>query len=435
MTSEKSFKPRKRANGQDLLRPSLSLEDQQIVPGTQTSVRNHSEGNQQRLFLGLLISGGLSASAQEQKAPRAILVATPHAQMQKAPRATLIATPNAQMQRPPRATLVATPTPTPAPVVVTKEDYDAIPVGRFYYFQGRLQQKMAWAKSPPSTASNVSETATPISQVAVVNTAHSSNTGPSSLLISTIDLLVLAGFLIGICIFRRASKTKSQGTNPPHGSKRAGRVYHNYDQFKAAMQRWDHSRQLFEQNEAARLEELKAQVEKAGPLSCLGCLTVIIAAVLVGAASGAGAGWGTVMCGVLVVYLLMTAEQRFRRWRNRAFFVRREFEEPEPVYQPPRQSDQPPPPGTEERQAPPRATGAARVTSMRQAYEILGLPPGRVTLEVARIAYRARMAEYHPDKVAHLGHELREVAARRALEINLAMRYVEEHTPSSGGAV
>ena len=192
---------------------------------------------------------------------------------------------------------------------------------------------------------------------------------------------------------------------------------------------------LFEQKETARLEELKVRVEKAGPLSCLGCLSVIIAAVLVGVAFGAGAGWGTVVWGVLVAYFLMAAEQRFRRWRNRAFFVRREFEEPQPVYQPPRQSDQTRPPGTEERQAPPRGTGAARVTSMRQAHEILGLPPGRVTLGVARIAYRARMAEYHPDKVSHLGQELREVAARRALEINLAMRYVEEHTASSGGAV
>jgi hypothetical protein len=123
-------------------------------------------------------------------------------------------------------------------------------------------------------------------------------------------------------------------------------LYYDYDQFKLAMQGWDRNRQVFEQNETARLEELKAQVEKAGPLSCLGCLTVVIAAVLVGVAFGAGAGWGTVMWGVLVVYLLMTAEQRFRRWRNRAFFVRREFEEPEPVYQPPRQNDQTPPPGS-----------------------------------------------------------------------------------------
>jgi hypothetical protein len=36
---------------------------------------------------------------------------------------------------------------------------------------------------------------------------------------------------------------------------------------------------------------------------------------------------------------------------------------------------------------------------------------------VARSAYPARLTEYHPDKVAHIGKELREVAARKALEI------------------
>jgi hypothetical protein len=39
-----------------------------------------------------------------------------------------------------------------------------------------------------------------------------------------------------------------------------------------------------------------------------------------------------------------------------------------------------------------------------------------------RFQSRARIAEYHPDKLAHLGQELRELAARKALEINLAMR-------------
>jgi hypothetical protein len=119
MTPEKSSKRRKRANEQDLLRTSLSLGYQQIVPTTQSSARNHSKGKWQPLVLGLLISGGLSANAQAQKAPRAALVATPNAQIQKVPRATLVATPNGQMQRAPRATLVATPSPTPAPVVVT----------------------------------------------------------------------------------------------------------------------------------------------------------------------------------------------------------------------------------------------------------------------------------------------------------------------------
>jgi preprotein translocase subunit Sec63 len=43
-----------------------------------------------------------------------------------------------------------------------------------------------------------------------------------------------------------------------------------------------------------------------------------------------------------------------------------------------------------------------------------------------RFQYRVRTTEYHPDKLAHLGQELRELAARKALEINLAMRYIEE---------
>ena len=36
---------------------------------------------------------------------------------------------------------------------------------------------------------------------------------------------------------------------------------------------------------------------------------------------------------------------------------------------------------------------------------------------MAPSAYRARLTEYHPDEVAHIGKELREVAARKALEI------------------
>jgi preprotein translocase subunit Sec63 len=40
------------------------------------------------------------------------------------------------------------------------------------------------------------------------------------------------------------------------------------------------------------------------------------------------------------------------------------------------------------------------------------------------MAYRQRMAEYHPDKVAHLGPELRELAERKATEFNLAIKYI-----------
>jgi len=48
-----------------------------------------------------------------------------------------------------------------------------------------------------------------------------------------------------------------------------------------------------------------------------------------------------------------------------------------------------------------------------------------------RFQYRARIAEYYSDKLAHLGQELRELAARKVCEINLAMRYIEAHFTGS----
>ncbi len=41
-------------------------------------------------------------------------------------------------------------------------------------------------------------------------------------------------------------------------------------------------------------------------------------------------------------------------------------------------------------------------------------------MEEIRKAYQHRIAEYHPDKVAALGAELRELAERKSKEINLA---------------
>ena len=40
--------------------------------------------------------------------------------------------------------------------------------------------------------------------------------------------------------------------------------------------------------------------------------------------------------------------------------------------------------------------------------------------EEIRAAYKARMHEYHPDKVAHLGEELQKVAHRKSVEIQQA---------------
>ncbi|MEP6820874.1 MAG: J domain-containing protein [Chthoniobacterales bacterium] len=52
-------------------------------------------------------------------------------------------------------------------------------------------------------------------------------------------------------------------------------------------------------------------------------------------------------------------------------------------------------------------------------YVVLGVPPDASKEEI-RAAYRQRMHEYHPDKVAHLGSELRSLAERKAKQLNEA---------------
>jgi Tfp pilus assembly protein PilO len=47
------------------------------------------------------------------------------------------------------------------------------------------------------------------------------------------------------------------------------------------------------------------------------------------------------------------------------------------------------------------------------AYKVLGVGIG-ATFDEIRQAYRERMKEYHPDRVAYLGEELRELAERKA---------------------
>lgn len=57
--------------------------------------------------------------------------------------------------------------------------------------------------------------------------------------------------------------------------------------------------------------------------------------------------------------------------------------------------------------------------SDREPHEVLGIPRGAPP-ERIRNAYRELIAQYHPDKVAHLGPELRETAQRKTLEIQKA---------------
>jgi DnaJ like chaperone protein len=54
-----------------------------------------------------------------------------------------------------------------------------------------------------------------------------------------------------------------------------------------------------------------------------------------------------------------------------------------------------------------------------QWWEVLGVPRIATRDEVTR-AYKRKISEYHPDKVAQLGEEIRAVAERKSKEINAA---------------
>jgi uncharacterized membrane protein YkvA (DUF1232 family) len=75
-----------------------------------------------------------------------------------------------------------------------------------------------------------------------------------------------------------------------------------------------------------------------------------------------------------------------------------------------------------------RASGQQRVGESEppfDPYRVLAIAPSASADEI-RSAYKARMREYHPDKVEHLGVELRELARRKVLDIQRAYRQLGE---------
>ncbi len=68
---------------------------------------------------------------------------------------------------------------------------------------------------------------------------------------------------------------------------------------------------------------------------------------------------------------------------------------------------------------------AAAHESSPDPYQVLGITSSASTKAI-HAAYKARMSEYHPDKVAHLGEDLQKLAHRKALEIQHAYQQLCE---------
>ena len=61
----------------------------------------------------------------------------------------------------------------------------------------------------------------------------------------------------------------------------------------------------------------------------------------------------------------------------------------------------------------------AKKQASSKAYETLGIAPGATMKEIKK-AYQALIQKYHPDRVADMGPELKDVAEKRTKEINAA---------------
>lgn len=81
--------------------------------------------------------------------------------------------------------------------------------------------------------------------------------------------------------------------------------------------------------------------------------------------------------------------------------------------------------GTAEGEAGPRAEETRE--REEDPYAVLGLEPGASREEV-KVAYRRLVAQYHPDKVTHLGKEFQELAHRRLLQIQRAYQHLTGRT-------
>ncbi len=89
---------------------------------------------------------------------------------------------------------------------------------------------------------------------------------------------------------------------------------------------------------------------------------------------------------------------------NAYLFRSDEEERPDPVSRTAERAPSPPP---------------SRPDKTTDPWTVLGVAPGAPRQAIVQ-AFRARMAEYHPDKVATLGAELRELAEAKSREITAA---------------
>ena len=198
-------------------------------------------------------------------------------------------------------------------------------------------------------------------------------------------------------------------------------VYRNWKSYQDALVTYNAARAQHEsevQDWNQKVASFDKDSTQAESVNGCGCLAVIAAGVISFANSFSQRllGWAILWGGVIAVYQMLDA--KVRALQKRRFLASTpcpQFHAEEPIYEPPAENYAPPP-----RTEPPPTRKALTLDS---ALSTLGLNRD-ATLDDLKRAYRDRIRDYHPDRVSHLGAELRELAERKAKEINAACEYL-----------
>ena len=208
-------------------------------------------------------------------------------------------------------------------------------------------------------------------------------------------MLLQAGIVIIIVraavAFYRYKRPPPAGHPPPVPDRNiAVPVCHDQSRLEPALQRWKLACWEFDEQERVRVVLLSMHVTRMTPLSAGACLIFfLIAPSVTGNAFFIVNDLKAIGLGLAMVGACTALEIHVRTRRYRAMLIPRPYAQPQPVFKPasrqqkiPPRNEPPPPPPVHEN---------IRITSLTQAYQILGLPAGRVTLEEAKLAWRSRI--------------------------------------------
>ncbi len=207
-------------------------------------------------------------------------------------------------------------------------------------------------------------------------------------------------------------------------------IYRDRVSYEAAMVEFRSARAAHH----AQLNVWNARIDKFGHsavdrvVTSAAWIALFIGASMVVAAGAVAESWGWLFLWFIVFGIYSNASEWMRESRKKRFIASHPaplFTREEPTY---RAGGDTPPPRQESTPPPRRATSSS--LGFGEALHILGiasLSRGSLNRAAIKEAYRDRIREYHPDKVAHVGPELRQLAETKSKQINAAYETLLDH--------